>query len=151
LRNFFLPRSNPKSLIPLDIPSGFKKPQPSTESIPSKVQKPRLHPTYYDFDPWYMPKPTSPIPLLLQKLFRTPDRRPGHEKFRGTEVGYRLEEIGPVAWERDGWRDVKAGAEAIMGGKRLDGTVWDMGAVEGATCPMGFGGQGVKMGDAGKR
>jgi hypothetical protein len=79
---------------------------------------------------------------VVGKLFVAPDKRPGHGKFRPTAVGYRLEEIGPVGWEADGWRDVKAGAEEIMGGKKLDGTVWDIGVVQEGTCPMGFGGGG---------
>ena len=93
---------------------------------------PRSFVNSYAFEPWYFPTPPS---TRHRSVFPSYDPDPPSTKFRPD--GYRLEEIGPVGFERMGHDAVMQEAERIQGG-RVEGP-YAVEGVEGVKCPMGFG------------
>ena len=86
------------------------------ESDKSAAREPKYAPrsfvNSYNFEPWYFPLPPSSSSISLLPSF---DPHPPSAKFRPD--GYRLEEIGPVGFERMGHDTVMQEAGRIQGGR----------------------------------
>jgi len=127
MRHCLLPRFKALEFVPIDT-SGFTGGQvcPVGVSVCPLSSEPgkkaeveyRLHPSYFENDPWYMPEPTT-----LQKLntrilsalgLYNPKAIPSP---RFCPRGFRTEELGPTSFEKSGKKEVLANAEAIYGGK----------------------------------
>ncbi|CAE6413031.1 unnamed protein product [Rhizoctonia solani] len=126
IRHLCLPRFSPQCFVPFDTtglgtpgvcPIGVSVcPISSKENSNGVVY--RLHPSYANNDPWYMPSPSGLGKIAAEVLaafrMRNPKAAPGPQ-FR--HDGYRTEELGPTSFEKSGRKEVLANAEAMYGGK----------------------------------
>ncbi|KIK56553.1 hypothetical protein GYMLUDRAFT_76081 [Collybiopsis luxurians FD-317 M1] len=114
-----LPRSqsNPGGaiLVPLDKASYSASTSSATSKGPTKSNLHRMHPKWFQARPWYMPEPTSIFGKFKNQMglkFGLYDQLPG-EGLRSE--GYRLEEMGPVRFEKLGNEEAIRNAEKMYG------------------------------------
>ncbi|KAJ8518719.1 hypothetical protein ONZ45_g4256 [Pleurotus djamor] len=101
-RYLAFPRLRPSTLVPLEPPAVRED------------DELRMHPTTYEFFPWYKAEGRG-LDWLQDSLLYWLDLRgstPGKDLM---SQGYRLEEVGPPRWEKSGHDEVFSAAESMFG------------------------------------
>ncbi|KIK56554.1 hypothetical protein GYMLUDRAFT_263633 [Collybiopsis luxurians FD-317 M1] len=75
----------------------------------------RMHPNWFQARPWYMPEPTGILGKLKNQASLTFGLYDALPSARLRSEGYRLEEMGPVRYEKHGHEEVMRKAEEMYG------------------------------------
>ena len=134
VKHLLLPRSTPSNVLADQWQAPAFPPATSSTVSTDESFAPRSFVTRYNNEPWYHPLPSTPSSLIerLASFVPTFAAQAPSRSFR--PEGFRLEEVGPVAFEQAGREEIRDAAERLLGAK-IEGP-YAVGGTMG--CPMGF-------------
>ncbi|KAK7459669.1 hypothetical protein VKT23_009650 [Stygiomarasmius scandens] len=117
---FLLPRTEGVAVNDIELEKVFDRAKKAAagECGPNKVASDtllRMHPRWYQPQPWYKPRPTSNLGRLLERFQVALGLEVGETSEKWGCRGYRLEEMGPERFERVGHEETLRAAEKLMG------------------------------------